>query len=89
MHVQAIAAAVIKGDCYSSDAKTTVLAATGGDYGLIEGCHKDGYAHGYGKGSTKGSDTGGVRSTAVTTCQSLSRSSSNSQHFLGLSLHCQ
>eukprot|EP00892_Ulva_mutabilis_P010628 jgi/Ulvmu1/7938/UM004_0171.1 len=56
---KAIADAYIDGDCYNTSVSNLVIAKTGGDYGVIQGCEKDAQSSGYATGSTKGSTTDG------------------------------
>lgn len=56
---KAIADAYIDGDCYNTSVSNLVIAKTGGDYGVIQGCEKDVQSSGYATGSTKGSTTDG------------------------------
>ena len=60
--MQAIAGALLGGECFSSDAAAAVAAATGGEFGVIEGCERDDFSFGDALGVTDGSSAEGVRS---------------------------
>ena len=60
--MQAIAEALLEGDCYSSSVATRIVAETSGDFGVIEGCERDDFSFGDASGSTSGSTAEGVRS---------------------------
>ena len=60
--MQAIAEALLEGDCYSSSVATRIVAETSGDFGVIEGCERDDFSSRDASGSTSGSTAEGVRS---------------------------
>ena len=59
--LQAIAEAFLEGDCFSTDVRTAIVAETGADFEIIEGCQRGDVAFGDASGSTDGSTAEGVR----------------------------
>ena len=62
MHLQAIAQALLEGNCFSTTVATTITAETGADFEVIEGCERGDFSSGDASGSTDGSTAEGVRS---------------------------
>ena len=60
--VQAIAQALLEGNCFSTTVATSITAVTGADFEVIEGCERGDFAAGDASGSTDGSTAEGVRS---------------------------
>ena len=63
--MQAIAEALLEGNCFSSNVATRIVAETSGDFGVIEGCERDDFSFGDAVGATDGSTAEGVRSPAA------------------------
>ena len=57
--VQAIAEALLAGECFSSKVATEVFAEVTGDFGVIEGCERDDLSRGDGNTDTSGSTSEG------------------------------
>ena len=62
MHLQAIAQALLEGNCFSTTVATTITAETGAEFEVIEGCERGDFSSGDASGSTDGSTAEGVRS---------------------------
>lgn len=57
--VQAIAEALLVGECWSTSVAAEVFAETTGDFGVIEGCERDDFSIGDAFASTGGSTAEG------------------------------
>ena len=60
--MQAIAQALLEGECFSTTVATTITAETGASFEVIEGCERGDFSSGDASGSTDGSTAEGVRS---------------------------
>ena len=60
--MQAIAQALLEGNCFSTTVATTITAETGAEFEVIEGCERGDFSSGDASGSTDGSTAEGVRS---------------------------
>ena len=63
--LQAIAQALLEGNCFSSSVATTITAETGIEFEVIEGCERGDFSYGDASGSTDGSTAEGVRSQSA------------------------
>ena len=58
--MQAIAQALLEGECFSTTVATTITAETGASFEVIEGCERGDFSSGDASGSTDGSTAEGV-----------------------------
>ena len=58
--MQAIAQALLEGDCFTTNVATAITAVTGAEFEVIEGCERGDFAAGDASGSTDGSTAEGV-----------------------------
>ena len=63
--MQAIAQALLEGECFSTTVATTITAETGASFEVIEGCERYDASAGDASGSTDGSTAEGVRSSPL------------------------
>lgn len=79
--LQAVAEALVEGDCYSGRVRTRASAQTSGEFGSIEGCERSDFSIGAAFGNTGNSDADAVCSAPrCAVCCALSAISDHS-HF--------